>query len=234
MNKNNESKENTLAAIELVIKEFLSDDVIGRWVSVKERSLGNIMKQVGLDSHYSVAIYEELKTIGLIEKEGERFHLRYKIVTNVIPDIQATAERIYNRNLESMRQSKEACQSRKGDCVPLRRRSVGFEEFERRETKKSNKSGKVVQDLSRIPHLGQVVYALVDGYITEAKITCVRFDENDKVKVNFTTPIIRHTDDDETEFVKKENYCLRNISFSVEDLVKKLTADICKFDNKHK
>lgn len=98
----------------------------------------------------------------------------------------------------------------------------------------------VKADYSRIPHLGQIVYALVNGYITEARITCVRFDENNKVKVDFSTPIIQEsdtamsldTDEKDVVYVCKKDYCLRNISFSVDELVKKLTTNVKKFNKK--
>ena len=76
----------------------------------------------------------------------------------------------------------------------------------------------------------------------EARITCVRFDENDKVKVDFSTPIIQESDtamaldadEKDVAYVCKKDYCLRNISFSVEDLIKKLQSNVKKFDNKRK
>ena len=51
-------REDVVAALELVVKEFLQPEFIGRWVSVKERSIGNILKEIGVDVRYSTAIYE--------------------------------------------------------------------------------------------------------------------------------------------------------------------------------
>lgn len=220
-----EQKENTLAAIELVVKEFLSDDVIGKWFSVKERSLGNIMRQVNLDISYSQAIYQELRNIGMIEKEGDRVHMRYKIVTNLIPDIKVVAERIYDNHRKSRKPM--VFESRKGDCVPpKKKKNKTIEDWEINDSKKSiiNKKGFV-----RIPRLGEIVYTIVNGLITEARIVCVRFNEDDKVLVSFTTPIITKDENGLPINVKREDCCLRNIAFSVEELMRRLQNNIQKF-----
>lgn len=233
MRQNHSKKEDVVAALELVVKEFLQPEFIGRWVSVKERSVGNILKEIGVDVRYSTAIYEELKALGMMEKEGERVSMRYKIATDYIPDSKALAESIYQRHMSNANKAKEVWETRRGDLTPHKpRRTITAEDMERKQCAK-----RVVvkqRDLSKIPHLGQIVYALVNGYITEARITCVRFDENDKVRVDFSTPIIQETEGDSTEFVCKKDYCLRNISFSIEDLIKKLQSSVKKFDNKRK
>lgn len=214
------TQEETLTAIELVCKELLNAETVNRWYSVKERPLTKIMEQVGLNYHFSSAIYEELANIGMIEKEGEKFHMRYKIVTNVIPDAAVTAKRIYERYTTKLRETT----SRK-DLTPYKpRKAVSMDEF-------SNKSGKKVRvytDYSRISHLGQIVYTLIKGQITEARITCVRFDDNNKVKVDFSTPML----DEEGNAVKRQDYCLRSVAFSVEELINKLQTNIVKFDKK--
>lgn len=227
-----EQKENTLAAIELVVKEFLSEDALGKWFSVKERSLGNIMRQVNLDYRYSSAIYNELKSIGMIEKEGETIQLRYKINATFIPDIRATAERIWERCHQNNRKT-AVFESRKGDCNPPRNKKLTtMEDFERRDCRK--RKTQIKKDLARVPRLGEIVYALVNGFITEAKITCVRFNEEDKVLVSFTTPIIIQGEDGQPTNIKKTDWCLRSIAFSVDELIKKLQSNIQKFDNKRK
>lgn len=228
------SKEDVLAALELVVKNFLSPEYVGRWVSVKERSVGNMLKEIGVDTRYSTAVYEVLKDVSMIEKDGERGGLRYKIVTDIIPDSRGLAEKIFNLHRDSVHQasnSSSVLETRKGDLVPYKpRRTTTLDDIERRETAKKRCVQKT--DYSRIPHLGQIVYALVNGYITEARITCVRFDDNNKVKVNFDTAIIEQVDDSDTSVVKRSDYCLRNIAFSVDELVKKLTTNVKKFNKK--
>lgn len=224
-------KEDTLAAIELVVKEFLNKDAIGKWFSVKERSLGNIMRQVNLDCRYSSAIYDELKRIGMIEKEGERIQIRYKIITNIIPDVKATAERIweiYHRSYKSAISEK-----RSGDCNPLRRKTSTIEDLERKDFKRRNKI-QIKRELVRVPRLGEIVYVVVNGCIAEAKIICVRFNDEDKVLVSFTTPIKVQGENGEEINVKKTDWCLRNISFSVEELIEKLQNNVQRFERHNK
>jgi hypothetical protein len=187
------------------------------------------MDDIGLDRHYSSFIYDELKEIGLIEKEGGRGNLRYRIKTNVIPDATATANNIYRRFKE--KQSEAVPASKKSDLVPFRSKTKSAYDLELSDCKKK-KGVRAMKELARIPHLGQIVYALVNGYITEARITCVRFDEvyTTKVRVDFTTALTE-TDEfgnNETRVTRK-NYCLRNIAFSVEELIKKLQQNVMKF-----
>lgn len=227
-----EQKENTLAAIELVVKEFLSEDALGKWFSVKERSLGNIMRQVNLDYRYSSAIYNELKNIGMIEKEGETIQLRYKINATFIPDMRATAERIWDRCHQSNRKP-AVFESRQGDCIPPKsKKSITMEDLDRRECRK--RKAQIKKNLARVPRLGEIVYALVNGFITEAKVICVRFNEEDKVLVSLTTPITTQGEDGQPINVQKTDWCLRSIAFSVDELIKKLQSNIQKFDNKRK
>ena len=222
------NQEDVIAAIELVCKELLNAETINRWYDSRERPLAKIMDEIGLDRHYSSFIYEELKEIGLIEKEGGRGNVRYKIKTSVIPDATATANNIYRRFKD--KQSEAVPASKRSDLVPFRSKTKSAYDVELKDCKK--KGAKVTKELARIPHLGQIVYALVNGYITEARITCVRFDEIEttKVRVDFTTALTETDELGENEVrVTRKNYCLRNIAFSVEELIKKLQQNIKKF-----
>ncbi len=225
-----QNQEDIIAAIELVCKELLNADTINVWYDSRERPLTKIMSEIGLDKHYSPFIYEELKEIGLIEKEGGRGNLRYKIKTNLIPDITTTATNIYNRYKAKLAEIAEA--SKRSDFFPHYNRTKTAYDVELEECKKKAKGCKGNKDFSRIPHLGQIVYALVNGYITEARITCVRFDEIEttKVRVDFVTALVETDDlgENNTNVVRK-NYCLRNIAFSVDELIKKLQQNIKKF-----
>lgn len=222
------SQEDLIAAIELVCKELLNADTINKWYSVRERPLTHIMSEIGLYKHFSPFIYDELKSIGLIEKEGDRGGLRYKIITTFIPDLTVTANNIYNKYRASLSKAEHA--SKRSDLVPFRSKTKSAYDLELKDCKK--KGAKVMKELARIPHLGQIVYALVNGYITEARITCVRFDEIEttKVRVDFTTALTETDElgDNNTQVVRK-NYCLRNIAFSVDELIKKLQQNIKKF-----
>lgn len=226
MEKQN-NRENTLAAIELVVKEFLTEEAIGHWYSVSERSLSNIMEQVNLDKHYSKAIYDGLAEIGLIERQGSRAQLRYKINSCLIPDSRALAEKIYkNRNNEVTSKKREWYETRPGDLTPPRQRKrVTIGEFEN----KKKRETLIKNGYNQIPRLGEIVYVVIRGSITQARITCVRFDENDKVLVDFITAI---KESEVQSPIKQSNWCLKNIFFSVEDLIKKLQENIYKFEEK--
>ncbi len=232
-----EKKQETIAAIELVVREFLNPECVGKWFTVKERSLGNIMEQVNLNYHYSTYIYDELKEIGLIEKEGIRAQVRYRIITDVIPDSRAVAERIYRRKQDGARLYKRSgddlMETRPGDLQPPRPKH--YRTADDIERAACRKTAKVSKQMNRIPRLGEYVYALVEGYIVEARVIGVRFNEENKVLVSFETPI-RQCDADGTNerLITKTDWCLRNISFSVDELVKKLTMNIKKFENKRR
>ena len=228
-----ETKEDTLAAIELVVKEFLNADSVGKWWSVKERSLSNLVKQVGLDVRYCTSIYDELKNLGMIERMGEKAQMRYKIVTNLIPDSRGVAEKIWRNNNDRRNQCKvKWLETRRGDLTPPKKGAgTSFEDFERKQYNKDKKKAVKLNEknLQRIPRLGEIAYAIVNGFITEAKIICVRFDDNDKVLVDFTTPI-KFKDGDEEQYVVRRDCCLKSISFSLDEIIQKLQNSVKRFE----
>lgn len=214
--------EDTLTAIELVLREFLNPDVVGRWFSCRERSIGNIMRQVGLNQHYSTSIYNELKRIGMIEKEGERSLIRYKIITSVIPDTHQTAIRIMDAYNESIRLAKNS----NSDCRQTRRKSKTMDDIEREAT--ILKSGsKKMKKLPRIPHLGERVYVVDNSLINEAIITCVKYDEEQEemtVVVDYKLPksgVLSPT---------RNKVQLKDIYFDVDTLISHLQRNIVKFE----
>ena len=224
-----ERKDEILAALEIVVKNFLQPEYVGRWINVRGRSIGNMCVEIGIDKRYSTAIYDELKSIGMIECEGQRAGMRYKIITDVINDYQAVASRIYERHVNYLQSAKIESKQHSSELNPPQKKSrLSIDILDERDAKRKRPQKK--QDFSRIPHLGQTVFCLVNGYITEADITCVRFDDAGKVKVDFKTPMM---DENQVRICKKD-YCLRNIAFSVEDLVRKLTSNIQRFKKNEK
>lgn len=219
---NEKNKQEILTALEIVVKNFLQPELIGCWISVRGHSVGNMCQEIGIGKHYANAIYEELKSIGLIEYEGKCAGMRFKIITNEIPDYSVVANKIYARHCEDIRNNKPM--TRDKDLNPLRSKPrCSVESLDEQEIKKRKPQRD--KDYSRIPHLGQTVFCLVNGCITEADITCVRFDESGKVKVDFKTPMF----DENQVRIEKRDYCLRNIAFSVDELLKKLTSNIQRF-----
>lgn len=73
-------RENILAALELVLAEILRVDKMNVWISVKDRSIASILQSGGVNKNYSAIIVDELKKLGLVEGEGERSGMRYKII----------------------------------------------------------------------------------------------------------------------------------------------------------
>ena len=90
-----EKREEILTSLELAVSEILSPKQMNVWISVKERSITKILTEAGVNVNYSSAVMEELKKIGLVEREGMGLGMMYKIISNVIPDSGALAERIY-------------------------------------------------------------------------------------------------------------------------------------------
>lgn len=222
-------KDEILTALEIVVKNFLQPEYVGRWINVRGRSIGNMCVEIGIDKRYSTAIYDELKEIGMIECEGRCAGMRYKIITDVISDYQAVANKIYERHCSNLQSARIDSKKRSSDLNPPRKKlRISLDDMDAKEVRR--KRAKKEQDFSRIPHLGQTVFCLMNGYITEADITCVRFDDAGKVKVDFKTPMM---DENQVRICKKD-YCLRNIAFSVEDLVRKLTSNIQRFKKNEK
>ena len=89
-----EKREEILTGLELAVSEILSPKHMNVWISVKERSITKILTEAGVNVNYSSAVMEELKKIGLVEREGAGLGMMYKIVSNVIPDSEALAQRI--------------------------------------------------------------------------------------------------------------------------------------------
>jgi len=229
------TKEDTITAIELVVREFVNPDVIGKWFTAKERSLGNIMSNIGLNHCYSSFIYEQLKQIGLIEKVGINAQLRYRILTDVIPDVHAVAEKIYQARIDAGKdyksKRKSVTDTQPGDLTPPKPKYYPDQGDDYK--KECRKTKRVIHREQRIPHLGDVVYALVNGMITQVKITCVRMTDDNKIFVNFTSAILEK--DEATQIsnpIKKEDWCLRNISFTVDELLSKLQKNVVKFEKK--
>ena len=207
--------------LRVILKIFLAPELVGHWVSVKERTIGKSLRDAGLNARYSTDIYNALTKQGMIEKEGMRSGLRYKIINDTIVDSRGLAEKIYFDYTHRIPDNS-------GNPKPSYSKRISIEYLDEKDVKRRKHTLLSGKKLMQIPHLGQVVYALVDGFIAEARITCVRFDENDKVLVNFKTAL----EDSEGVSVERENYCLRNVAFSVDELIKKLVSDVKKFKNK--
>lgn len=166
-------RENILAALELVLAEILRVDKMNVWISVKERSIASILQSGGVNKNYSAIIVDELKKLGLVEGEGERSGMRYKIISNVIPDVSHLALTIYNRFSKKIRPTEGYPESKKSDLFPLIPKKDKSENYDPKTT--------IIRRKIILPSLGDIRYIIYNNRITEGKIVGMYYhDENDK------------------------------------------------------
>nr|DAJ28045.1 MAG TPA: hypothetical protein [Caudoviricetes sp.] len=166
-------RENILAALELVLAEILRVDKMNVWISVKDRSIASILQSGGVNKNYSAIIVDELKKLGLVEGEGERSGMRYKIISNVIPDVSRLALTIYNRFSKKIRPTEGYPESKKSDLFPLIPKKNKSENYDPKTT--------IIRRKITLPSLGDIRYIIYNNRITEGKIVGMYYhDENDK------------------------------------------------------
>ena len=124
MNKK-EKRDEILTGLELAVSEILSPEHMNVWISVKERSITKILAEAGVNVSYSSAVMEELKKIGLVEQDGTGRGMAYKIISNVIPDSEELAKRIYDNFKERRKNGNtyDIPESRPSDLRPFRPKS---------------------------------------------------------------------------------------------------------------
>lgn len=166
-------RENILAALELVLAEILRVDKMNVWISVKDRSIASILQSGGVNKNYSAIIVDELKKLGLVEGEGERSGMRYKIISNVIPDVSRLALTIYNRFSKKIRPTEGYPESKKSDLFPLIPKKNKSENYDPKTT--------IIRRKIILPSLGDIRYIIYNNRITEGKIVGMYYHgENDK------------------------------------------------------
>lgn len=171
-------KEEILVSLELALGEILNVENMNAWISVKERAISKILIEAGVHKNYSSIVVEELKRIGLIEREGERSAMRYKIKSNVIPDSSAIALKIYNefrnktKKCNEERGSDGYPSSRSSDLKPLKYKDEG-DSFNK---KFYNGKPNVVKRHVNIPTLGDMRFMIHLSSIIECKVISVHYD----------------------------------------------------------
>lgn len=166
-------RENILAALELVLAEILRVDKMNVWISVKDRSIASILQSGGVNKNYSAIIVDEMKKLGLVEGEGERSGMRYKIISNVIPDVSRLALTIYNRFSKNIRPTEGYPESKKSDLFPLIPKKNKSENYDPKTT--------IIRRKIILPSLGDIRYIIYNNRITEGKIVGMYYHgENDK------------------------------------------------------
>ena len=120
----------------------------------------------------------KLKEIGLIETEGAKGFMKYRIVTNIIPDAQRAAEEIYNIFLEKKRSyfnSDKLSPTRPSDSRPKYSKTKTMDDFEQ--------PGKVLKCKRKIimPQLGDMRYMVNDNHIKQVRIVGIEFGDSEKI-----------------------------------------------------
>jgi hypothetical protein len=217
-------REDIIAALELALQEILRVDKLNVWVSVRERSIVKILQEVGVTKDYSSSVMVKLKEIGLIETEGANGFMKYRIVTNVIPDVHGAAVDIYNIFLEKKRSyfnSDKLSPTRPSDGRPKYSKTKTMDDFEQ--------SGKVVKCKRKIvmPQLGDMRYMVNDNHIKQVRIVGIEFGSDEKIlcKVSY-----RSTGDEQTTMSERSGVLLNEIFETPEQVAAYLVKTLVKYD----
>jgi hypothetical protein len=217
-------REDIIAALELALQEILRVDKLNVWVSVRERSIVKILQEVGVTKDYSSSVMVKLKEIGLIETEGANGFMKYRIVTNVIPDVHGAAVDIYNIFLEKKRSyfnSDKLSPTRPSDGRPKYSKTKTMDDFEQ--------PGKVVKCKRKIvmPQLGDMRYMVNDNHIKQVRIIGIEFGSDEKIlcKVSY-----RSTGDEQTTMSERSGVLLNEIFETPEQVAAYLVKTLVKYD----
>lgn len=90
------STEDILAGLELAIREVIKPENLNVWISARERPITKILEECDIYVNYSSAFLEELRNVNLIETASRGAGMRYRILSDRIPDIQFLARKIYD------------------------------------------------------------------------------------------------------------------------------------------
>lgn len=217
-------KEDIIAALELALQEILRVDKLNVWLSVRERSIVKILQDAGVNKDYSSSVMAKLKEIGLIETEGANGFMKYRIVTNVIPDAQRAAEEIYKIFLDKKRSyfnSDKLSLTRPSDSRPKYSKTKTMDDFEQ--------PGKVMKCKRKIvmPQLGDMRYMVNDNHIKQVRIIGIEFGSDEKIlcKVSY-----RSTGDEQTTMSERSGVLLNEIFETPEQVAAYLVKTLVKYD----
>ena len=226
-------KEDIIAALELALQEILRVDKLNVWLSVRERSIVKILQDAGVNKDYSSSVMAKLKEIGLIETEGAKGFMKYRIVTNIIPDAKRAAEEIYNIFLEKKRSyfnSDKLSPTRPSDSRPKYSKTKTMYDFEQ--------PGKVSKCKRKIimPQLGDMRYMVNDNHIKQVRIVGIEFGDSEKIlcKVSYRCTEGNYNDEVETnetgEMDIRSGVPLNEIFETPEQVASYLVKTLVKYD----
>lgn len=221
-----ETKSDKQMAVELALSEILNYEHFNTWVSVKERSIVGILAEAGLHKGYSPYVMEGLKKVGLIEVEGARAGLKYKISSNTYPDIPKLAKKILKIKADSEMSYRTSASegyppSKRSDLRP----KVHLNELDNLLQKVY--SGKPIEVPSKLrkvelPILGDTRYLIFESNIYEGKVVSMWYTQSDSKEIGMKLRI------------KKDNKLvdiprtLLTVYATIEDLLSDLIKNIQK------
>lgn len=176
MKPNQEKIDATLAGLELAVKLMIRPENLNKWISVREKSITNVLKSAEVDINFSSAFMEEMRNVGLIETTSSGAGMRYMVKSLEIPDSKFLAQKIYDNYKDRKRANKVNDgypSSSAGDLVP--------EGARKRQVKASGGSVKIIPH--EIAKLGDIGYIVDDNSIKEVMVIGISYDHKDRKRI---------------------------------------------------
>lgn len=188
MKPTQEKIDATLAGLELAVKLMIRPENLNKWISVREKSITNVLKAAEVDINFSSAFVEEMRNVGLIETTSSGAGMRYMVKTLEIPDSKFLAQKIYDNFKDRKRANKVNdgyLSSRAGDLVP--------EGARKRQPKAMGGEVKIIPH--EIAKLGDIGYILRDNQVKEAMVIGISYDPHDRKRIVYDVEACRCVED---------------------------------------
>lgn len=214
------TKEQKLENLTAAIREFYDPIYLNKWVSVKERSVTSILRRWGFTSLYGPAMYQVLVDHGLLEREGIRGCMQYKITSDSIKDAEILANEVLLKFNESKQKSGYSETSKISDLMPKQR------------SHSKDKNEEIYSSKPQIQHkeplkLNDVRYIMYNNSIYEGRIISLYLREDDISKDSIYCDVEISTSSD----MKRVVYALRTnkLFSSAENLLFSLNKHLVKY-----
>lgn len=190
MKTTQEKIDATLTGLELAVQVMIRPENLNKWISVREKSITNVLKSCEVDVNFGSAFVEELRNVGLIETTSSGAGMRYMVKTLQIPDVKFLAHKIYDNYKERKRKNKV------NDGYPS---SVAGDLVPDGAVKKAPKAkgGPVKIIPHEIAKLGDIGYILRDNQVKEVMVIGVAYDSQDRKRVVYDLETCRQRDNGE-------------------------------------
>lgn len=214
------TKEQKAELLACAIREFYDPSYFNKWVSVKERSVTSVLRKWGFTSLYGPAMYQVLVDHGLLEREGTRGCMQYKITSDSIKDAAVLADEVLVKFNESRKNSGYLETSKTSDLRPKQRSSS------------KDKNEEIYSSKPQVQHkdplkLNDVRYIMFDNAIYEGRIISLHLIEDEFSKESIYCDIEISTSSD----MKRVVYSIRNnkVFSSVENILFNLNKHLIKY-----